>query len=66
VNTVSLYREYSLAVPEARVTRDQSKIVYRHSCLAKNDLWPVKRHYRVRLNSANHQWGKDPPKEVVG
>ena len=21
---------------------------------------------RVRLNSANHQWGKDPPKEVVG
>ena len=24
------------------------------------------RHYRVRLNSANHQWGKDPPKEVVG
>jgi hypothetical protein len=25
-----------------------------------------KRGYRVRLNSANHQWGKDPPKEVVG
>ena len=25
-----------------------------------------KRRYRVRLNSANHQWGKDPPKEVVG
>ncbi len=21
---------------------------------------------RVRLYSANHQWGKDPPKEVVG
>jgi len=26
----------------------------------------AKRRYRVRLNSANHQWGKDPPKEVVG
>jgi hypothetical protein len=25
-----------------------------------------RRGYRVRLNSANHQWGKDPPKEVVG
>ena len=23
-------------------------------------------YYRVRLNSANHQWGKNPPKEVVG
>jgi len=22
--------------------------------------------YRVRLNGADHQWGKDPPKEVVG
>jgi hypothetical protein len=26
----------------------------------------LKRRYRVRLNGANHQWGKDPPKEVVG
>ena len=26
----------------------------------------VKRRYRVRLNGAGHQWGKDPPKEVVG
>jgi len=26
----------------------------------------VKRGYRVRLNGADHQWGKDPPKEVVG
>ncbi len=25
-----------------------------------------KRAYRVRLNSANRQWGKDLPKEVVG
>ena len=25
-----------------------------------------KRVYRVRLNGADHQWGKDPPKEVVG
>jgi hypothetical protein len=25
-----------------------------------NGMWD----YRVRLNSANHQWGKDPPKEV--
>ena len=25
-----------------------------------------KRRYRVRLNGADHQWGKDPPKEVVG
>jgi len=25
-----------------------------------------KRGYRVRLNGADHQWGKDPPKEVVG
>ena len=24
------------------------------------------RGYRVRLNGADHQWGKDPPKEVVG
>src|SRR5262245_51680675 len=28
--------------------------------------WPVKRRFRVRLNGADHQWGKDPPKEVVG
>jgi hypothetical protein len=27
-----------------------------------DDMWG----FRVRLNSANHQWGKDPPKEVVG
>jgi hypothetical protein len=26
----------------------------------------VKRGYRVRLNGADHQWGKDPLKEVVG
>ena len=26
----------------------------------------VKRGFRVRLNGADHQWGKDPPKEVVG
>jgi hypothetical protein len=26
----------------------------------------AKRRYRVRLNGADHQWGKDPPKEVVG
>ena len=26
------------------------------------DLWGS----RVRLNGADHQWGKDPPKEVVG
>jgi hypothetical protein len=25
-----------------------------------------KRRSRVRLNGADHQWGKDPPKEVVG
>ena len=25
-----------------------------------------KRGFRVRLNGADHQWGKDPPKEVVG
>jgi hypothetical protein len=25
-----------------------------------------KRGYRVRLKGADHQWGKDPPKEVVG
>jgi len=24
------------------------------------------RGYQVRLNGADHQWGKDPPKEVVG
>ena len=24
------------------------------------------RRYRVRLNGVDHQWGKDPPKEVVG
>jgi hypothetical protein len=24
-----------------------------------------RRRYRVRLNGADHQWGKDPPKEVV-
>jgi hypothetical protein len=28
-------------------------------------LW-TKRRYRVRLNGADHQWGKDPLKEVVG
>ena len=22
--------------------------------------------FEVRLNGADHQWGKDPPKEVVG
>ena len=26
----------------------------------------LKRGYRVRLNGADHQWGKDPHKEVVG
>jgi hypothetical protein len=26
----------------------------------------AKRRYRVRLNGADHQWGKDPLKEVVG
>jgi hypothetical protein len=26
----------------------------------------AKWRYRVRLNGADHQWGKDPPKEVVG
>jgi len=26
----------------------------------------IKLGFRVRLNSADHQWGKDPPKEVVG
>jgi hypothetical protein len=26
----------------------------------------VKWGYRVRLNGADHQWGKDPLKEVVG
>jgi hypothetical protein len=33
------------------------------------ELTPVvdeTRRYRVRLNGADHQWGKDPPKEVVG
>jgi hypothetical protein len=30
--------------------------------LVGNDMWG----YRVRLNGAGHQWGKDPPKEVVG
>jgi hypothetical protein len=25
-----------------------------------------RRGYRVRLNGEDHQWGKDPPKEVVG
>jgi hypothetical protein len=25
-----------------------------------------KRGYRVCFNGADHQWGKDPPKEVVG
>jgi hypothetical protein len=24
------------------------------------------RRFWVRLNGADHQWGKDPPKEVVG
>jgi len=33
------------------------------ACFPKTE---EKRRYRVRLNSANHQWGKDPPKEVVG
>ena len=28
----------------------------------ENAMWA----YRVRLNGADHQWGKDPPKEVVG
>jgi len=23
-------------------------------------------HFGVRLNGADHQWGKNPPKEVVG
>ena len=27
---------------------------------------PSKCGSRVRLNGAGHQWGKDPPKEVVG
>jgi hypothetical protein len=27
---------------------------------------PDKWEYRVRLDGADHQWGKDPPKEVVG
>jgi hypothetical protein len=26
----------------------------------------TKRRFRVRLNGADHQWGKDPLKEVVG
>jgi hypothetical protein len=26
----------------------------------------AKRRFWVRLNGADHQWGKDPPKEVVG
>jgi hypothetical protein len=26
------------------------------------DMWG----FWVRLNGADHQWGKDPPKEVVG
>ena len=33
------------------------------------ELFPItarKRHYRVRLNGADHQWGKDPLREVVG
>ena len=36
---------------------------------AAKALFPIKaakRRFRVRLNGADHQWGKDPPKEVVG
>jgi hypothetical protein len=28
--------------------------------------WPDMWAYRVRLNGEDYQWGKDPPKEVVG
>jgi hypothetical protein len=34
--------------------------------LARSEGDPVRWYYRVRLNGADHQWGKDPPKEVVG
>jgi hypothetical protein len=36
-------------------------------CLPKTFVIRLgKRGYRVRLNGEDHQWGKDPPKEVVG
>ena len=38
----------------------------RQIALVLAEGWKAKRHYRVRLNGADHQWGKDPPKEVVG
>jgi hypothetical protein len=43
--------------------------VHRQFLSAAVWLFPItvmKWDYRVRLNGADHQWGKDPPKEVVG
>jgi hypothetical protein len=37
-----------------------------HPQVARFPITLGKRGYRVRLNGADHQWGKDPPKEVVG
>jgi hypothetical protein len=37
-----------------------------HSEIGQFPITVGKRAYRVRLNGADHQWGKDPPKEVVG
>jgi len=33
---------------------------------AEGEATSFKRPCGVRLNGADHQWGKDPPKEVVG
>jgi hypothetical protein len=48
-----------------RRTAPRDSILFRicESCSRSlDDKW----RYRVRLNGADHQWGKDPPKEVVG
>jgi hypothetical protein len=52
---------YSLKKPNSEFANSQEILFL--------EKWPVavgKRGYRVRLKGVNHQWGKDPPKEVVG
>jgi len=47
-----------LAALKVQPIADAVGVVFR----VGNDMWD----FRVRPNGAEHQWGKDPPKEVVG